>query len=72
MLILELFWAGQLVGTRQAASNDTVNEVLDELRDQLKSKTLTHISCGTCFILQELCVDVKNNGALVAMYNLKV
>ena len=71
MYTLKCFWAGQLVRNVPAASLKSVHRELEKLKDQIEKGTLVHSSCGSSFILKELCVDAVANDGNATFYSLK-
>lgn len=72
MYQIDCFWAGQKIGVSlQVIDMNTVVENVESLEIQLKVGNITQVSCGTRITLQEICVDIMQNGVLVKMYNLK-
>lgn len=71
MYTLKCFWAGQPVSSFGAEDNKEIDERIQDLKDQLKSGSITHTSCGKVFTLTELCVDVMKGNTFIAAHNLK-
>jgi len=71
MNTIKCFWAGQLVSACEVEDDPGIETKLEDLQGQLKSRTLTHISCRHTFVLAELCVDVMFGKKLIFIHNLK-
>ncbi len=68
---VKCYWAGRLIVIPDLDSELSVSEKLEETEKRLKQKQIKLDACGTEFLITELCVDVMDNGNLVAMHNFK-
>lgn len=67
---LELWWAGHRI---QEISLDLeeVFEKLKELETQVKQGVTTFVSCGTSFVVEDLCVDIRYAGEVAPLTSFK-
>lgn len=71
MQTIKCFWAGRLIVIPDLDNELSVEEKLEEIEKRLKQKQIKLVACGTEFLITELCVDIIQDGNLVAMHNLK-
>lgn len=67
MLTVKCTWAGHVV-LRQDVEEALLQETIDEIKGNLMNGQITHISVGSFFVLEELCVDVWKAGMLSEMF----
>lgn len=73
MRVMKCWWAGQVIRVEDVTDmpEDVLAEKSRELKVQLQEGALTQVLHGHTFVLEELCIDILEDGAIVGMHNFK-
>ena len=69
--VIRCYWAGMLIEEHEIQSEREEEHLMETLKKRLTSKQIRFVQLGVTFILDLLCVDAYEKGALVFMKNLK-
>ena len=69
--VVRCYWAGIFIEEHEIQSQREEEHLMETLQKRLTSKQIRFLQFGVIFILDLLCLDVYEKGALVFMKNLK-